>query len=318
MSEKNASTKPHDKARDTTTGSAMTQDAIPPRHPALDEFMSELRALRQSAGQPSFRKMAQKSGAVSHATLHLSVTGYRLQPWETVREFVRACNGDESEWHAKWQRVARQLTADNDPGAGAATEAESEATAGERSAEHTADRERSGERKPKWWFIPAAAALVVAGVVGVVALLGGEDNPPEVPTKNAASDTGGEDPMAGPAYPGDKSRFIADVSVPDGTEVKPGSTFDKIWEIQNAGSVEWTHRFLQRDDSIAGKQPCQTPKRIPVENTRPGENVKIKVRVRAPKVAPSGCKVYWKMVDSTGKLMFPSARPIYFEVVVRK
>lgn len=82
------------------------------RPEALDEFMTALRALREQAGTPSFRQMAAKSGAVSHSTLHLTVTGFRLQPWETVREFVRACDGDEAEWHAHWGRVARALQGD--------------------------------------------------------------------------------------------------------------------------------------------------------------------------------------------------------------
>src|SRR5690606_21259370 len=171
------------------------------------------------SGRPSTRPTASEPG---NASRRRGSSRRRQRAWSQASA-------------ATGQRALGQYRAHNDTGAGADHEADAEPSAGERSAENTADRERSGERKPKWWFTPAAAARVVAGVVGVVALLGGEDNPPEVPTKNAASDTGGEDPMAGPAYPGDKSRFIADVSVPDGTEVKPGSTFDKIWEIQNAG-----------------------------------------------------------------------------------
>ncbi|WP_409491189.1 NBR1-Ig-like domain-containing protein [Amycolatopsis sp. cmx-11-12] len=85
------------------------------RAPELEAFMAELRKLRTRAGEPSFRKMAAKSGAVSHATLHLTVTGRRLQPWETVREFVRACDGDEEEWHARWQGVQLLLSADREP-----------------------------------------------------------------------------------------------------------------------------------------------------------------------------------------------------------
>lgn len=79
------------------------------RPPALDEFMAELKRLRQQAGNPSFRKLAELSGAVSHATLHLTVTGRRLQPWETVREFVRACGGDEAEWCARYRRTKAVL-----------------------------------------------------------------------------------------------------------------------------------------------------------------------------------------------------------------
>lgn len=105
--------------------------------------------------------------------------------------------------------------------------------------------------------------------------------------------------------------------MPDGTVVKPGSRFDKIWEIQNSGSVAWTDRYLRRDDTVAGPQPCRTPDRIPVEDTAPRTNVKIKVSVTAPDRGPDTCKVHWKMVDDSGKLMFPGSRPIFFEVKVR-
>lgn len=38
---------------------------------------------------------------------------------------------------------------------------------------------------------------------------------------------------------GDVSEFIADVTVPDGSEVRAGSTFVKTWELRNAGTVAW-------------------------------------------------------------------------------
>src|SRR5690606_21342732 len=61
--------------------------------------------------------MAERSGAVSHATLHLTVKGRRLQPWETVREFVRACGGDEAEWSARYARTKAILSGEIPPDA---------------------------------------------------------------------------------------------------------------------------------------------------------------------------------------------------------
>ncbi|WP_233599314.1 NBR1-Ig-like domain-containing protein [Amycolatopsis sp. WAC 01375] len=246
------------------------------RAPELEAFMAELRKLRTLAGEPSFRKMAAKSGAVSHATLHLTVTGKRLQPWETVREFVRACDGDEDEWHARWQGVQLVLAADREP--------------------DPASRWRS-----KRVLVPLALALVlVAAIAAVVVILlpGGQD-------------------AAGPPHPGDSSKFIADVTIPDDTVVKPGTQFVKVWELQNTGTVEWRKRYLRRTDLPVAPGTCRTPDRIPVNDTAPQGRVQVTVTVSTPPTAPVDCKIFWKMVDEQDRELFPANKPIYFSVLVR-
>lgn len=275
----------------------------------LEAFMAELRHLRERAGEPSFRRMAAKSGAVSHATLHLTVTGHRLQPWETVREFVRACEGDESEWHARWQEVSRALShsreradAGADADADAGTEAETAA------ADHTDTEDAPGSTRPWWrsrWLVVLAPAAVVA-VLAVVAF-----------RITSADGTESADPQA-MVYEGDASKFIRDVTYPDGTVVEPDSQFVKIWEIRNTGSVEWRNRYLQRIDLPIGPEDCATPERIPINHTFPRQSVQITVTVRTPSKTPVDCKVRWKMVDSSGRVLMPGYRPLYFEVRVRK
>ncbi len=250
------------------------------RTPELEAFMSELRKLRTRAGEPSFRKMAAKSGAVSHATLHLTVTGRRLQPWETVREFVRACDGDEEEWHARWQGLQLVLSADS------------------------TDREPEPARPFRWWrskrvLVPLAVVLIAAIATAVVILLPGDQEP------------------AGPPHPGDSSKFIADVTIPDETVVKPGTQFVKVWEIKNAGTVEWRNRFLRRTDLPVAPGACRTPERIPINDTAPQQHVQVTVTVNTPPTAPVDCKVFWKMVDEQDRELLPSRQPIYFSVLVR-
>ena len=43
-------------------------------------------------------------------------------------------------------------------------------------------------------------------------------------------------PVHGLRVSGDKSRFVRDVTIPDGSVFEPGEAFEKIWEIQNLGS----------------------------------------------------------------------------------
>ena len=38
---------------------------------------------------------------------------------------------------------------------------------------------------------------------------------------------------------GDKSAFVADVTIPDGRLVMTGSSFTKTWAVQNMGTVPW-------------------------------------------------------------------------------
>ncbi|MBN6033982.1 NBR1-Ig-like domain-containing protein [Amycolatopsis sp. 195334CR] len=265
------------------------------RAPELESFMAGLRELRARAGEPSFRKMAAKSGAVSHATLHLTVTGRRLQPWETVREFIRACDGDEEEWHARWLGVQLALS-ESTPSAPPQLPAVTAVGADEPEA-------------VSWWrskrvVVPLAAFLVAAVAVVVVVLL---------PRQEEAA---APEP-AGPPYPGDSSSFVGDVTIPDDTVVKPGEQFVKVWEIQNTGTVEWRNRFLRRTDLPVAPNACRTPERIPINDTLPQQHVQVTVTVSAPPTAPVDCRVYWKMVDEQDRELLPGRRPIYFSVFVR-
>src|SRR5437588_565132 len=78
---------------------------------AVAKFTDELRRLRVKAGNPSFRRLAGLSGTISHTTLHEAAAGHRMPSWETTREFVRACGGDEAEWRARWEHAVDAVPA---------------------------------------------------------------------------------------------------------------------------------------------------------------------------------------------------------------
>ncbi|MEV7927909.1 MULTISPECIES: hypothetical protein [unclassified Kitasatospora] len=73
---------------------------------AAEALAADLRRLRLGAGQPSFRTMAKTAGSISHTTLHEAASGSRLPSWTTTRAYVRACGGDEAEWHRRWTAAA--------------------------------------------------------------------------------------------------------------------------------------------------------------------------------------------------------------------
>lgn len=98
--------------------------------------------------------------------------------------------------------------------------------------------------------------------------------------------------------------FVGDVSIPDGTPVRPGEQFEKSWELRNAGTVPWVGRYLSRVGAGEGYNLAGTPPRVPIQDTQPGQNVIISVPVRAPRSAAT-CIVHWKMTDESGRLYFP-------------
>jgi hypothetical protein len=114
----------------------------------------------------------------------------------------------------------------------------------------------------------------------------------------------------------DDSQFIADVTIPDGTIVLTGQTFEKIWEFKNNGTVAWEGRYL-REEASGGPGLVPDDALIPIPKTMPGEHVRITVRFTAPQ-DPSTIISYWKMVDSAGQYCFPEKRGLWCKVIVRR
>ncbi|MDZ5144941.1 NBR1-Ig-like domain-containing protein [Microbacterium testaceum] len=103
---------------------------------------------------------------------------------------------------------------------------------------------------------------------------------------------------------GDRSVFIADVTIPDNTIMKPLQRFDKTWRIRNAGSVAWTGRYLRRLGARAGVNLITTPELTPIPDTSPGEVVDITVPCVAQFLEGSS-RANLKMSRSDGSYYFP-------------
>ncbi|GID95570.1 NBR1-Ig-like domain-containing protein [Amorphoplanes digitatis] len=280
---------------------------------AAERFAAQLRTLRTAVGNPSFRKMAGRSGRISHTTLHEAAAGTRFPSWETTREFVRACEADEVQWRRRWED-AQPL--------GAAPEVTPPVTDGpvlsgvvvpvNRGTLQTADRDEvTGARRQRLpWLVAAAAVAAMVVVLGITV------------RGNASQDGTGAGalppPSSGPSealIPGDASRFVADVTIPDGTRVKVNARFVKVWAIANVGSVAWHGRYLAPANPGGDDEGCLVPDRVTIGDTAPGEQVMISVPVTASS-RPGECWVAWKMVDEQGRPYFPSRRPVYFLVTV--
>lgn len=112
----------------------------------------------------------------------------------------------------------------------------------------------------------------------------------------------------------------ADVTIPHHAVVNGGEVFEKIWEIQNAGTVFWSGRRLVRVDSSIShcdgnaKSGLVSPSRlhlaswdkvIRIPNTPPGGVVRIATCFAAPKVNCSVASV-WRIEDQAGHACYGS------------
>ncbi|MEV4318084.1 helix-turn-helix domain-containing protein [Actinocrispum sp. NPDC049592] len=78
---------------------------------ALLRLAADLRALRQKAGNPTYRELA-KQAHFSVTTLSSAANGRQLPSLAVTLAYVRACGGDEEEWEQRWHEVAAESVPD--------------------------------------------------------------------------------------------------------------------------------------------------------------------------------------------------------------
>jgi hypothetical protein len=94
----------------------------------------------------------------------------------------------------------------------------------------------------------------------------------------------------------DKAVYSADVTIPDGTVVKPGATIVKIWLIKNTGTTTWKTSYqLAYLDGIKGANEVLNV-HIPNE-VKPALSVQVAVTFTAPS-EPGTYYSYWRLTNS--------------------
>jgi hypothetical protein len=91
--------------------------------------------------------------------------------------------------------------------------------------------------------------------------------------------------------------FVADVTIPDDTELAPGTAFVKTWRMRNSGSCVWEPGTLWSFDS--GDQ-MQGRDEISVPTTEPGNTAEISVNLIAP-ATPDTYTGFWRMRRPNGE-----------------
>lgn len=114
----------------------------------------------------------------------------------------------------------------------------------------------------------------------------------------------------------DKTLFIKDVTIPDGTSVPVNTTFVKTWRVKNDGNVVWKDRYLKRMTPLSS-HICSSPAMVPIPETQPGETIDISVTFKTPHL-PGSCRTDWKTSDRKGNLFFPEMHGLFSIVTVVK
>jgi len=97
----------------------------------------------------------------------------------------------------------------------------------------------------------------------------------------------------------DSAAFVADVTVPDNTNLKQGESFNKIWRVKNTGTCTWTDQYTL---TFYDGDQMGAPESLPLGVTRPGDTLDIAVDMTAPD-KDAIYRADFEMRNSTGTAM---------------
>jgi len=103
--------------------------------------------------------------------------------------------------------------------------------------------------------------------------------------------------------------FLDDVSIPDGTIVKPGEKLDKRWLVNNTGSCNWNSQYRIQLQTGPGMGVEAEQRLYPA---RSGTQVVMRFTLEAPAEAGT-YRSSWQAVNPRGQLF---GDPFYIDIVV--
>jgi hypothetical protein len=103
--------------------------------------------------------------------------------------------------------------------------------------------------------------------------------------------------------------FLEDVSIPDGTMVRPHESLDKRWLVENTGSCNWDQRYRIR--LLSGPNMSAEPEQA-IFPARSGTRFTLRMQMVAP-AEPGIYRSAWQAVDPQGQLF---GDPFFIEVIV--
>ncbi len=98
----------------------------------------------------------------------------------------------------------------------------------------------------------------------------------------------------------DQAKFIADVTIPDGSPINNGGAFTKTWRLKNVGTCTWTPSYavvFESGDIMGGPASMALPGTV-----APGAEIDISVPMKAPEV-PNTYRGYWRLRNPAGEFI---------------
>jgi hypothetical protein len=119
-----------------------------------------------------------------------------------------------------------------------------------------------------------------------------------------------------PTVSADNAEFVADVTVPDNSQILPKTEFTKTWRIKNIGTTTWNANYkLVYLDGVSISMVEAVLKVTEAKLTsevKPGAEVEISVPMVSP--GKNGTyKIWWKMLNPQGYFF---GEPLYVQIVV--
>jgi hypothetical protein len=94
-------------------------------------------------------------------------------------------------------------------------------------------------------------------------------------------------------------KFIADITLPDGTKLLPNASFEKVWRLKNTGSCTWNKKYdLVFVDGVALQATRQVS--LPTK-VKPGEVVDLQVAMVSPNF-PGEYYGFWMLRSTDGEI----------------
>ena len=106
-----------------------------------------------------------------------------------------------------------------------------------------------------------------------------------------------------------EAQFISDVTIPDGTSVKPGTAYTKTWRLRNSGTRPWTAGYQL---AYFAQERMGAVEAVSLPPAAPGEEVEVSLNLVAP-TRLGRIRSTWKGRDPNGVFF---EFPLWVEVVV--
>ncbi|MFT3891556.1 MAG: NBR1-Ig-like domain-containing protein [Anaerolineales bacterium] len=116
----------------------------------------------------------------------------------------------------------------------------------------------------------------------------------------------------------DKAQYVADVTIPDGTNFSAGTTFIKTWRLKNVGTCTWTTSYslvFYSGEKMGGLDSVPLPLYV-----APGQTVDVSLTLTAPMAAGS-YGGFWMLRNASGSafgLGLTASNPFWVKINVLK